>query len=244
MYGKIFESIFKSTLVSEGGWLPTYIFMSMITLADKDGIVDFAPNALYRHLGFKTYDSKVTLDDFQEALVYLESPDPESNSPNEDGKRIIPLREIDQVKGNRGWLVVNYLDYRKKASSCEPPGASTERVRKFRERQKKRDMKRDVTNCNGHTDTDTDTDTDIKKKINKRKTTWPEVFPITDQMRQYAAHKKHYPDLDDLTEAFLIHHRKKGSVFVDWYAAWQQWFRNDIKFHGPADTRPMEERYK
>lgn len=87
----------------------------------------------------------------------------------------------------------------------------------------------------------------IKKKINKRKkspTPCPDIFPVTAQMKQYAASKNHYPDLDDLTEAFLIHHRKKDNRFVDWYAAWQQWFRNDIKFNGRADTRPMEERFK
>ena len=46
MYGKVFESIFDSTLAADGGCMPTYIFMLMVFLADKEGIVDVAPNAL------------------------------------------------------------------------------------------------------------------------------------------------------------------------------------------------------
>ncbi len=34
-YGKVFVSLFQnSTLKSEGGWLPTYIFTGMISLAE------------------------------------------------------------------------------------------------------------------------------------------------------------------------------------------------------------------
>jgi len=69
MYGKIFESIFDSTLAAEGGWMPTYIFMSMVVLADKDGVVDVASKALYRRLGFSDYDSKIEYQ-VSFALVY------------------------------------------------------------------------------------------------------------------------------------------------------------------------------
>lgn len=165
MYGKIFESIFNSTLVAEGGYLPTYIFMSMIVLADKDGIVNLSAKALYNRLGFRDYDSKITRGDFDKAIEYLEQEDPESNSRAENGKRIIPLSEIDEVPDNRGWLVVNYEEYRKKASKYDEKRATAERVRRFREREKH--CNGDVTECNGtkrsangkkrHTDTDTDT---------------------------------------------------------------------------------------
>jgi rubrerythrin len=171
MYGKVFASIFNSSLAADGGWLPTYIFMSMIALSDKDGIVDLAPKALFRRLGFREYDSKVSYQEFLKAISYLEADDPDSNSTAENGKRIVKRSETD-TGGNRGWLIVNYLVYRQKASKEEPKGASTERVRRFRERNKNNnlhegngkvtesnDEKRD---CNGHTDTDTDTDT--KKK--------------------------------------------------------------------------------
>ncbi|MDH5219072.1 MAG: hypothetical protein OEX19_15320 [Gammaproteobacteria bacterium] len=174
-YGKIFCSIFDSTLVSDGGWLPTYILMSMVALADKDGIVDIAPKALFRRLGFREYDSKITFDDFMVAIHYLEAEDPESRSSVESGRRIIPISEIDEIDGNRGWYIVNYEYYRRKASKSEPPGSSTQRVQKFRARKNEEQKNNDLEKCNGnvtegngsngigngHTDTDTDTDTDI-----------------------------------------------------------------------------------
>lgn len=162
MYGKIFTSIFDSSLVAEGGWLPTYIFMSMVTVADKDGLVSIAPKALYRRLGFREYESKVSFTEFEQALQYLQSRDGESNSPAHNGRRIVPLSEIEEVEGNRGWLIVNYMEYRKKGSR-EEQGASTDRVRRFREKRKNNDLQKGNANVtqrngrNGHTDTDTDT---------------------------------------------------------------------------------------
>ena len=169
MYGKIFDSIFKSTLVSEGGWLPTYIFMSMVTIADKDGIVNISTKSLYNLVGFRSYDSKISLEDFRLAIDYLESEDPESNSPTENGRRIIPLSKIDEIPDNRGWFVVNYDEYKKKASKYDEREATAERVRRFRERKK---CNGSVTECNGkkrndngkngHIDIDTDIDLDKK----------------------------------------------------------------------------------
>jgi len=74
------------------------------------------------------------------------------------------------------------------------------------------------------------------------KTTAPDIFPVTDQMRVYAMGKG-LPstfDLDDLTEAFLIHHRSRGSKFANWYAAWQKWLRNEIKFRTQRGDDPRQ----
>jgi len=168
MYGKIFASIFDSTLISDGGWLPTYIFMSMVSLADKNGLVEIASKALFRRLGFREYDTKIDYIEFEYAIDYLESDDPESRSAKSAGRRIIKLAEIPDLEGNRGWLIVNYDFYRKKASKLEPQGASTQRVQKFRAANKNKGLKNgngNETECNGgngigngHTDTDTDTD--------------------------------------------------------------------------------------
>ncbi|MBC2712885.1 MAG: replication protein [Desulfosarcina sp.] len=75
----------------------------------------------------------------------------------------------------------------------------------------------------------------IKKIISKNKppasTPAPDDFPITDQMKEYAAAKGCVADLEDMTEGFLIHHRAKGSVFASWYSAWQKWLRNQMEWH-------------
>ena len=168
MYGKIFESIFDSTLAAEGGWMPTYIFMSMVVLADKEGIVDVAPKALYRRLGFSDYDSKIAYADFTAALDYLQQEDLSSRSPKQNGKRIIPLSELADQEGNRGFVIVNYAYYRDRGSRDDRARQSTERTRRFREREKDNknndETQGDASKRMGrYTDTDTDTDTDIDK---------------------------------------------------------------------------------
>jgi hypothetical protein len=58
-------------------------------------------------------------------------------------------------------------------------------------------------------------------------TTCPDEFPITDRMKEWAGEKGVKPqDLADQTERFLDHHRKVGSLFADWTAAWRTWMRN------------------
>lgn len=177
MYGKIFADIFDSSLIAVGGWLPTYTMMSMVALADKDGLVQVAPLALYRKLSLADGAIEITFEQFTKALTYLESPDPESRSPAQEGKRIIPLSQVDEIEGNRGWLIVNYERHLKKASKSEPRGASTARVQRYRERQKEaeNDIQRnqslsenetgcngDETRGNGHIDVDVDVDKKIK----------------------------------------------------------------------------------
>ena len=145
--------------------MPTYIFMSMVVLADKDGVVDVASKALYRRLGFSDYDSKIEYQDFIAALDYLQQEDHSSRSPEQNGKRIIALSEIDDYQGNRGFVIVNYAYYRDRGSREDRARQSTERTRRFREREKDNknndETQGDASKRMGrYTDTDTDTDTD------------------------------------------------------------------------------------
>lgn len=194
MYGKIFSSIFDSTLCADGGWLPTYVFMSLVTLADKDGKVEIAPRALYRRLGFDVA-KKVGFDEFENALQYLQSPDEHSNTTDFEGRRIIPLSEFDDSLGNRGFYVVNYEKYKIKASKTEPAGSSTERVRRFRERQKNQtqgqnETVKETVETENETDRnehiDIDIDLDIKNPLSTDKlltphkaiiALWHEILP-------------------------------------------------------------------
>ena len=77
----------------------------------------------------------------------------------------------------------------------------------------------------------------------KRATPAPDIFPITDDMRQWAADNSVPGDLDDETANFLDHHRAKGSTFKDWPSAWRTWMRNSRKFT-PAPTVRQSPGYK
>lgn len=72
----------------------------------------------------------------------------------------------------------------------------------------------------------------------KPKTSAPDDFPITDRMRAYFDSKGVPGFIEDVTDHFLTHHRAKGTTHADWYAAWQLWCRNQIKFAADRGSNP------
>ena len=135
MFGKIHTDIFNSSLIAEGGWLPTYVFMCMVTLSDKDGILPVDPRVLYRQIGFDIGE-QVSLEAFLEAVEFLSSEDRNSNLTAQSGRRIIPLSEVDDHPGNRGFLVVNKAHYRDKGSIEQRRQNDAERKRRQRAKEK------------------------------------------------------------------------------------------------------------
>ena len=84
MYGKIFDSMYDSTI--SANWQGMVTFQQLIVLSDSDGVIDMTPPAISRRTG-------IPLDIIEVGIEYLESPDVYSRNPNEDGKRIIRLDE-------------------------------------------------------------------------------------------------------------------------------------------------------
>lgn len=70
-----------------------------------------------------------------------------------------------------------------------------------------------------------------EENIKKRKTLLPKNYSLTEDHKMYALEKGIAENqIQDTFEAFCIHHQKLGSEFLDWYAAWQTWVRNKIKW--------------
>lgn len=69
----------------------------MLAMADVDGLVPATAPGIANTAG-------VPLDDTRKAIVILESPDPDSKNPNNDGRR------IERVNG--GYKILNYKSYR------------------------------------------------------------------------------------------------------------------------------------
>lgn len=99
MYAKLFTSIYQGTLRGNSSGL--LVFTNLLAHCDKDGIVDMHPRAIAEEVG-------LTVEQVRAALDVLESPDDESRSPEEQGRRIVRLDEHRAW----GWRVVNYLKYR------------------------------------------------------------------------------------------------------------------------------------
>jgi len=99
MYAKLFTSIYQGTLRGNSHGL--LVFTNLLAHADKDGLVDIHPKAIAEEVG-------LSIDEVKASLLVLESPDDESRSPEEQGRRIVRMDEHRAW----GWRVVNYVKYR------------------------------------------------------------------------------------------------------------------------------------
>lgn len=102
MYAKIFAQIYDGTLCTNGPWEALVTFQQLLILADQHGVVDLTASAISRR-------TTIPLAIIEKGIAALLRPDPESRTPTEDGKRIVPL-SIDRAWG---WCIVNYGHYRK-----------------------------------------------------------------------------------------------------------------------------------
>ena len=76
-------------------------------------------------------------------------------------------------------------------------------------------------------------------KKNKRRSTIPAEYPMTDRHKQYAAERgiaNGYAA--QVFENFKNHHAAKGTVMLDWDAAWRTWVGNEIKFNAGRNPQP------
>lgn len=101
MYAKVFAQIYDGTLCTKGPWQALVTFQQLLVLADQDGNVDMTASAISRR-------TTIPLDIISLGIEELLKADPESRTPTEDGKRILPLCE----GRTWGWTIVNYKHYR------------------------------------------------------------------------------------------------------------------------------------
>lgn len=98
MYAKLFGRITESSLMEEA--IPTrYTFVMLLAVADPTGHVIGTDVAIARRLN-------MPLKEFEKCVAELMQPDPDSNSKEEGGKRVVPS------EGERGYRLVNYVAYR------------------------------------------------------------------------------------------------------------------------------------
>jgi len=118
-----FVKIYGSKLLTSSLWdedpAARLVFLSMLALADADGIVD-CPNVktLARVLN-------LPIDYVETALTVLEGPDPGSRSTALEGRRV--------VREGSAWRLVNYAEYREFRSAKQEAGRR--RVEEYRARR-------------------------------------------------------------------------------------------------------------
>ncbi len=82
-------------------WQVRHVFMDLLLLADWHGVVDMTPESIARR-------TNVPLDIVKAGIDALCAPDPQSRTPDEEGRRLLPLSE----HRDWGWQIVNFKAYR------------------------------------------------------------------------------------------------------------------------------------
>lgn len=145
MYAKLFASIYQGTL--RGNTHGLVVFTNLLAHADSSGWADIHPRAISEEVG-------LTLEEVQAALVELESPDPESRSPEEGGRRIVRMNEHRAW----GWIIVNYGKYRSIRSEEDRREQNRVAQEKWRNKNKPRKPE------SAHTEAEAYTEAEAKKK--------------------------------------------------------------------------------
>jgi hypothetical protein len=117
-YTKLFSSIITSTI-----WLQDdrtrIVWITMLACADKNGEVQASIPGLARIAG-------VPVEDCRAAIGIFMSPDPDSRTKDDEGRR------IEEIDG--GWRLLNYQKYREMASKEELRTAEAQRKAAYRAR--------------------------------------------------------------------------------------------------------------
>jgi len=136
-----------------------YVWMCLLAVADREGYIDATISSLARRFN-------VAEDMTRKAIDAFTSPDPLSRTPDNDGKRLEPIRDT------YGWKILNYEKYRDIRDEEDRREYMKEYMRKYR----KRDKEDDIVNNEMFTEsnekstltllanTDADADADKRKK--------------------------------------------------------------------------------
>lgn len=115
-YTKLSSGITKSSVWSEP-YHVRVVWISFLAEKDMNGFVAASKSGMIRICN-------VTPEEFEDAVTVLESPDPDSRTPDNDGRR---LQKVDG-----GWIVLNHFLYRDMLSG------SPEAIKKRKQRERKR----------------------------------------------------------------------------------------------------------
>jgi len=152
--------MYDGTLASDGPWQALVTFQQMIVLADQDGVVDMTASAIARR-------TSIPLEIIQLGVERLMAPDPESRTPDEDGRR------ITLVEDHRawGWQIVNYAKYRDMRKAEDRREYLRIKQQESRSRRSSTGVNTASTKINTSTDTDTEVEAEVEVEAKKKKAT-------------------------------------------------------------------------
>jgi hypothetical protein len=155
-YVPLFDSLTKGTLC--GKWPDIGLWPIVLSLSDKNGVVDCTPDYIAGVTG-------MTIDDVSACMDRFCAPDPKSRSAAAGGARLVLLDEHRQW----GWQVVNHSSYREKArkqmqqNQATESGRDAERKRLEREKSGGVQSRPAVSGADRPSDADADSDSSVVK---------------------------------------------------------------------------------
>lgn len=123
MYAKLFASLYQGTLRGRSDEI--LVFTNLLAHTSAGGIVD-------KHFRAIADETGLSVDRVKSAIETLESPDPESRSPEHGGARIVRMDDHRAW----GWIVVNYEKYRSIKSEADRAEQNRLAQQRWRDRQK------------------------------------------------------------------------------------------------------------
>ena len=117
-YTKLASSILTSTLWMESDHT-RIVWFALMAMADKNGEVSASIPGLANI-------ARVPLESCRVAIARFLSPDPDSRTKTDEGRR------IEEIRG--GWVLVNHAEYREHASSDDKARKAAERQQRVRDR--------------------------------------------------------------------------------------------------------------
>jgi len=113
-YSKLFSSIVTSSIWCEDN-IVLRVWIAMLATCNSDGIVEGSVP------GFASL-ARVSPGEMRHALERLLAPDPDSRTPDNEGRRLAVIPG--------GWAILNYEDYRNRCQSKD--GSRAEYMRRYR----------------------------------------------------------------------------------------------------------------
>lgn len=118
-FAKVFSSLWQGSMVGKPD--AQLVFVYMLANCERDGTIDCTPEVIAALTGLQ-------VDRVRSAIVYLESEDNRSRTPDESGRRIVRL----DSHRDWGWKIVNYQAYRSFRDIDKRKEDARERMRKAR----------------------------------------------------------------------------------------------------------------
>ena len=221
MYGKLFEQMYKGSMIA-AGWEALIVMQQLVILADRHGEVEMTPQAI-------SNTTTIPLDIVAKGLQVLMEPDPMSRSKAEEGRRIV-LLDPDRPWG---WSLVNYQYYVELASKEDKRRKDAERLA---EKRNENNNSQDVAKCRSMSQSVADSRSvsqnvahiDVDIDINKKKGRF--TPPSLSEVEDYCQERENGID----AEAFLNHYEANGwmrgkTKIKDWKACVRTWEKRTPK---------------